>query len=178
MSFQCPSFKPHQSFDFPPAHIICIQFPSPVGWGTLPWDNLPTPQFVKEPPSPTRVPSSTHLMWWGNHKLHIWNLKISPQGSAKRLRPGCAYRYAAGKLRQNAEVIMGHPFITFAKFSRFWTPSPPLLVCFLGWIIGLNSCNLAYYIRFWVPSPPPPLCERNKWIAPNKNLCKLRSLRL
>ena len=50
-------------------------------------------------------------------------------------------------------AIRGHPFITFAKFSGFWTPSP--LVRFLGWIIRLNSRNLAYYVRFWVPSPLP-----------------------
>ena len=60
--------------------------------------------------------------------------------------------------------LRGHPFITFAKFWRFWTP--PVLN--QGWYTVLYSRNLTYLVHshfgliFW---PPPPLCERNKWIA-------------
>ena len=47
--------------------------------------------------------------------------------------------------------------MTSAKFSGFWTPSPPL-VSMLGQSIVLKSRNLAYCIRIWAtPSPPSHL---------------------
>ena len=63
-------------------------------------------------------------------------------------------------------MIRGHPFIMFAKFSGFWTPSPPC-----------SQSGFIYKTKFTQPPlmhshfdlifrPPSPLCERNKWIAP------------
>ena len=62
-------------------------------------------------------------------------------------------------------MTRGHSFITFAKFSGFWTPSPPCSLFGLNHKTKFTQPRLLHSLLGTLP--PTPLCERNKWIAPN-----------
>ena len=64
-------------------------------------------------------------------------------------------------------LLGGDTSMTSAKFSDFWTPSPPLVTHF-GLIIRVNPRNLPYYVTFWATPLPPPQCGRHLSIAPKR----------
>ena len=68
------------------------------------------------------------------------------------------------KQRASERGVRGHPFITLAKFSGFWTPFPPCSLFWLNHMAKFSQPRLLHSLLGTLP--PPPLCERNKRIAP------------
>ena len=88
------------------------------------------------------------VMSMSNRKLRIYRARAQ----TVRILNGQQVR------RKFNRIIRGHPFITFAKFSGFWTP--PLFA------VSRNLSVLSF-AKLATSFTPPLSGERNKWIAPD-----------